>query len=343
MKSVRYKNWKILTTCIGLLVGLLTACSTDEPEPELIGSLTVGLTPFIGEAALFVADEKGFFRDEGLEVTLKVNNSGRESVRQLLSGEIEIAHVAETPILYTIMDPDYVTGEKVGELQILANMIHANRIQSVLARRDAGIEEPQDIRGKRVALAGGTQSEFHLDSFLLEHQVAIHEIDTVHLPVHKQVAAIIGGEVDAVTIWEPHVSYIHKQIGDNAIELPTRLTYSTLWLVTTLDQFAEQHPELLTAYLRALRSAQRYILKEPLWTIELLSDRISVPYDVIYDAIRQLDYELTLTERMLNHLLEQQRWMAEKGLVEGLDIEIFERIHFRFLEEVYPEGISLIR
>lgn len=345
MKQIRniVNNRKILAICLGMVCSVFAGCSTDKPEPEWVGSLTVGLTPFIGEAALFVADEKGFFRDEGLDVTLRVNNAGSESVRQLLAGEIEIAHVAETPVLYSMMDPNYFMGEKKGELQILANMIHANRVQGAIARRDAGIAEPQDLKGKRVALAGGTQSEYHLDSFLLEHRIDKKQIDIVHMHARELVKAITGGEVDAVFVWEPHVTQIRQILGQNATDLTTRLTYSTLWLVTTLDHYADEHPEILSAYLRALRKAQLYILDEPVKAVELLADRTNTPYEVIFETISQIDFELTLSERMLNLLLEQQRWMRGKDLGSETEQQIMNRIRFSFLEEVYPEGISLIR
>lgn len=332
-----------------LFIGFITlvlmgACS--EPEQKQagqIGQLTVGLTPFIGEAALFVADEKGFFEDYGLDVTLRVNNAGSESVRQLLAGEIDIAHVAETPALFTIMDRDYFTGEKQGEIRILANMIHANRIQKVIARRDAGIESPQDIRGKRVGLAGGTQSEFHLDSFLLEYNIDIEEIDTVHLGVKQQIEEITAGTIDVIVTWEPNAAHSFYLLQNNAVELSTRLTYSTLWLVTTLNHFADDNPKILTAYLRGLRKAQKYILDNPQWTIELLSEKTGTSHEVIDDVISQIDYELSLTERMLKLLNEQQRWMLSKGLDYGKDQSLTDLIDFRFMDEVYPEGITLIR
>jgi len=111
------------------------------------------VTSFIGEAASFVADEKGFFKDHGLDVTLRINNAGSESVRELLSGDVQIAHIAETPLLFSLLDSTYYRGTRQGEIRIIANMIHANQIQKVVARKDAGIETPLDIIGKRVGLA----------------------------------------------------------------------------------------------------------------------------------------------------------------------------------------------
>ena len=321
---------------------LCFGCNKTDDHRELI-PVKVGITSYIGEAASFVAAENGLFEKHGLDVTLQVNQAGSESVRQLLGEEVEIAHVAETPILYSILDDTYFTGEKKGNLQIVSNMIFANRIQKVLARRDSGIESPQDIRGKKVALAGGTQLEYLLDSFLLEHRIEIEEIDTVHMSVSDQVDAIRRGEIDVAVIWEPHAANIEFQLGDNAVLLPTRLTYSTLWLTTVLDSYAEENPEVISAYLRALLEAQQLIRNNPGWAIDLLASHTSVQREVVERAILQVDYELNLTERMLNLLTEQQQWMVDNSMANQPEVNIFELINFRFMEEVHPNGITIIR
>jgi len=324
-------------------IALLYGCSSNDPPERELTPVTVAVTSFIGEAASFVADEKGFFNDHGLDVTLRINDAGSESVRDLFSGDVQIAHIAETPILYSLLDSAYIAGTKQGELRIIANMIFANKIQKVVARRDAGIETPLDIIGKRVGLAGGTQSEYHLDSFLLENQVLISQIDTIHMSVEEQVEAMKNGEIDVAVLWEPQASHIENVLGNNAIELPTRLTYSTLWLATVLDTFAAEQPETIMNYLKALQQAQIYIREHPEWTINLLAERTSVSKEVVADVVSQIDYELNLSERMLYLLKEQQNWMAGKGQTSQLQISVYDLIDFQFMEEVSPEGVTLIR
>lgn len=346
MKSIiNIKSRGALYILLVLLIthSMLLSCSGGEEESIERTPLIVGITSYIGEAASFVAEEKGFFKDNGLDVTLQVNQAGSESIRQLLEGSIDIAHVAESPILFSIMDENYFTGDKKGDLQIVANMILANRIQKVIGRRDAGIERPLDIRGKRVALARGTQLEYLLDSFLLEYQIGIEEIDTVHMNVHDQVSAFKNGEIDVAIVWEPHATDLLYYSGEIAVELPTRLTYSTLWLVVVLDQFSEENPEVVSAYLRSLLEAQKYIRSNPQWSLKLLAERTGAPLDVITSAISQIDYELSLTERMLNLLEEQKNWMIRSGFEAGREESVLDLIDSRFMEEVYPEGISLIQ
>ena len=321
---------------------LFLGCNTTDDERELI-PVKVGITSYIGEAATFVAVEKGFFRENGLDVTLQVNNAGSESIRQLYAGDVDIAHIAETPILYSKLQSGYYTGERKGKLQIVANLTLANRTQKGIGRRDAGIQEPGDIRGKRVALARGTQLEYLLDSFLLENQISISEIDTMHMHVMDQAEAIKEGEIDVAFVWEPYATQILFNLDDNAVVLPTKLTYSTLWLINVLDSFSNENPEIIKAYLKSILQAQQYIRENPAWAIELLAEKTSTEYDVVHTVINQIDYELNLSELMLNLLKEQQRWMLESGIADQGEIDIFDLINFEYMEEIYPKGISLIR
>ena len=324
-------------------ISLFLSCTAENRNSAELIPVTVGITSFIGEAASFVAEEKGFFKENGLDVTLQINNAGSESVRQLISGTIDIAHVAETPAIFSTMDEKHISADRKDDLQIVANMILANRIQKVIGRYDSGIEHPQDIRGKRVALAADTQLEYLLDSFLLEHQIGMEEIDTVHMNVHDQVAAFKNGEIDVAVVWEPHATNLLYYPEELAVELPTRLTYSTMWLVVVLDRYSEENPEVVSAYLRSLLKAQKYIRENPQWAVQLLSERTGVHLEVVTKAMRQIDYELSLSERTLSLLKEQKNWMIYNGYTASSDRSVIELINFRFMEEVYPEGITLIR
>jgi len=337
-------NHRGITKFIWLIPSViyLFSCNAADNQQELI-PVTIGITSYIGEAASFVAVEKGFFRENGLDVTLQVNNAGSESIRQLYAGAVDIAHISETPILYSRLQSGYYTGERKGELQIVANMILANSIQKAVARRDAGVETPGDIRGKRVALARETQLEYLLDSFLLEHQISINEIDTLNMHIGDKVEAIKTGEIDAAFLWEPFATQVLFDLDDNAVVLPTNLTYSTLWLISVLDSYSNKNPEVIKGYLKSLLQAQQYIRENPAWAIELLAEKTSTEFDVMYNVFDQIDYELNLSERMLHLLKEQQRWMLKIGIVDQDGVDVFEMINFEYMEEVYPRGISLIR
>lgn len=332
----------------GLLLALLfiagiTACNNHETTEEPT-NVTVGITTsFLGEAATFTANEKGFFKDHGLDVTFKHNPSGGVSIRDLARKEVDIAHISETPFIYALLDTSYSVIQPVPSFQIFGNMIIADEVQKIIARKDQGIRKPEDITGKKIAIYRDTQLDYYLDSFLLEHQIPKNSITLVNLKPESHAEAIESGDVDIVVTWEPFASQIHQMLGDQALILKTKLNYSTMWMAVTLDSYAESNPEIQVAYLRAIKKAQKYIRKHPGETQELMARRTGASTRVIESLWQMIDYELSLSERMLILLEDQRRWMLQDIHDDTTDINFKEFINFNPMREVHPGGITIIQ
>lgn len=341
VNSYYFFRYVFVSTLLSMF--LFGACKQKSPPKEYT-KVKVGITSsFLGESATFIAKEKGFFRDQGLEVELIHNASGKESLMGLFREEVDIAHVAETPIVYTLFDSSYSEVNPVPSFQIFADMIYADEIQKITGRKDHDITEPQDIIGKKIAIFEDTQLDYYLDSFLLEHQIPKDSITLINLAPINHLEAIKEGEVDISVNWEPYASNILLELGENGITLETRLTYSTLWMATTLDSYAKQHPEVLMAYLKALKKAQSYIKKHPAEAQKLLSNKIDVPLPVVENLWPKIDFELSLSERMLILLEDQSRWLKHKNLSDTTNINFMDFINFSPMREVYPNGITVIQ
>lgn len=332
----------LFTICFWTIFAGCTQNDTDD-EQELT-PLHIGITSsYQGEAATYVALERGFFRDNGLDVTLKSNPSGRVSLKDLFDETVQIAHVSETPVLYSLLDTSYYPQTTVPPFQIFADMVYSNKIQKIIARKDHGITDPLDIVGKKVALLKGTQLDYFFDSFLLEHQISKDEFEVINMNPSEQLDAIQNGEIDVAVLWEPYASFVQNKLGENATNLETDLTYSTLWLSTTLDSYAKSHPGVLKSYLRSIKAAQEYIKDHPEYTQELLSRRADVPLDVVKSLWTEIDFELSLSERMLTLLEDQGRWMIRNNFADKTISDMKQFVNFGPMQEVHPRGITVVR
>jgi NitT/TauT family transport system substrate-binding protein len=338
---------KELTTCafITVFVTLTTlqGCNNQKNEAKDLTPVTVGITAsFLGEAATFTAKEHDFFNKNGLQVVFKQNTSGAISLRDLFSGEVDIAHVAETPVVYALLDTSYFAG-KAPSFQIFADMMYADEIQHIIARKDHGIIEPQDIKGKKVGIFRDTQLDYFFDSFLLEHQISKDSVTFVNLDPASQIEAIVTGDVDLVVTWEPYATYIQEKLTEKAFQLNTKLTYSTLWMTVTLNRYAENNPDVLVAYLQAIKEAQGYIEKHPEETQHLLAQKTGVTIKAIKSVWNEINYSLSLSGRMLTLLDEQERWIGRNTTANSSEIDFKKIINFKPMSTVYPEGITVIQ
>lgn len=344
--SPTYRKSPTINIYLITLIGLcsLLACSNKGKRADSLTKVRVGITEtFLGEAATFTAREQGFFKQNGLKVELESNSSGGVSIRELFRGGVDIAHVAETPVVYSLLDSSYYKKEPLPSFQIFADMMYATEVQHIVARKDHGITKPKDLIGKTIAVYKGTQLDYFFDSFLLESQIPKEKIKVVNMNPTEQVKAIIKGEIDVAITWEPYASYILQKLGGRAVSLEPQLSYSTLWLVTTLDSYAQNNPKVLINYLRSIKQAQDYIDAHPEETQQLLARKTGVPVDAVKASWEDIDYELSLSERMITLLEDQVRWMKRAGSVDTVTVNFREMINFGPMHTVHPRGITVIR
>jgi NitT/TauT family transport system substrate-binding protein len=316
----------------------LTSCH------DTLTTVQVGTTPFFGEAAFYVAQSNAFFEDQGLEVISHSNSAGKESLKQLYDGSLDIAHVAELPIAFALAGSKQYPASAMNP-KIFADMIHSSNIQKIIARTDRGIQSPEDLINKRIGAYGGTTSEFFLDTFLLEHNIPDSTVEKVDIDISEHLRAIQNGDVDAVVSWEPNASQILVDLQDKATVLNTMLDHSTLWLAVSSESFIKQNPEIITAYLRAIKQAQAYINRHPREVQKLLATKTNTSQQIIERLWSSIEYELSMGERMLLLIEDQQRWLREKGYIEDRSVpsDVKASLYFDALEEVHPEGITIIQ
>lgn len=312
---------------------------------DSLKKIEVGTTPFIGETAFYIAQSKGFFKEQGLEINSHQNSAGKESLLELYKGNLDIAHVAELPIVYALAGSDqYDTGNDINA-KIFANMIHVNNIQKIIVRTQSGINDPKDLKNKKIGFYEGTTSEFFLDSFLLEHGIDESSIEKVNIDISKHLSAFQKGEVDAIVSWEPDASTILTEMEGEVTQLTTMIDHSTLWLAVSSASFIDRNPKIIESYLQALKKAQKYIKDNPSEAQRLLARKTNSSQKIIKKLWNTIIYELTIGENMLILLEDQYRWLQKNKYIDQRSESInFEKsIYFEALENVYPQGITVIK
>ncbi|PKP56250.1 hypothetical protein CVT91_13620, partial [Candidatus Atribacteria bacterium HGW-Atribacteria-1] len=256
----------------------------------------------------------------------------------------DIANVADLPISYSALDKKKYIDFERGDFYIIADLIYTNKIQQVLARKDKGIYAPEDIKGKRVGLLRGTTADFFLDAFLTEYNLKASDIEVVNMGVFEQVEALVKGDLDVIFSWQPHILNAQKLLGDNAIILPTKLTYTTAWLSVVMKEYAEEHPEVLEKYLRAIYKANQFIKENREEAITIHAEMSDVDREVFASLWNDIDYKLSLSEALLTTLEDEARWIIRNKLADQTEVPNFlDFIYFDALEKVNPEGITIIR
>jgi len=320
-----------------LVLGSYCGWSQEQTEkPTELREVTFATVRFIGEAPSYVAYHNGYFEEEGLSVTIKYNAAGKLSLNDLFGGEADIITIADTPIVYRCFERE--------DFYIVAGITHSDKIAGVVARRDAGINSAADVRGKKVALFCGTASDFLMDSFFLANGIEYSDVEIFDMKPLEQVEAIVKGEIDAMFCWQPHILNALNQLGENGIRLPSEGMKTLDWLIVVMKDYAEENPDVLEKFLRAIAKAEDFIEEHREESIDIHSVESGMDREIVAALWDDIAYELFLSESMLINLEDQARWAIKEEKTDSLEVPNYLNwIYFDALEEIRPEVISIIR
>jgi ABC-type nitrate/sulfonate/bicarbonate transport system substrate-binding protein len=331
------KSLPWLLGLLGFFLMLFTACRQQtENSSRPLEKVTIAY-PTVLQAALFhVAFTKGFFSAEGLEVTAQPHEFGKLALNSLLEGKADVATATDTPIMFAITG-----GRRVYILAILAT---DNKAVGIVARKDRGIGNPSDLKGKQIGVARGTTSEFFLDSFLSTRGMERKEVKIVDLKPHEMPEALAQGKVEAVAIWNPALKNSQKALGDKALVFYDETVCSDIFCLAAGSSFIEQHPETVKKILRALLRAEAFTKQNPDEARRLIAQFIQADQGLLGEIWNSSDFRVTLDQSLIVSLEDQTRWAQRNKLTSGMDFPNYlDFIYLDGLQSVKPEAIRIIR
>jgi ABC-type nitrate/sulfonate/bicarbonate transport system substrate-binding protein len=301
--------------------------------------------PFIGEAPFYVAYQKGFFKSEGLDITLKYNPGGWMSLKDLFEGRADIITVAELPIVYSAFDKKKFTDFEREDFYIVGDLIYSQQdIQQIVCRKDSGIETPADLKGKKIGVFKGTTLDYFMDLFFMDHRIKYSDVEIFNMNIPEMTKAISKGDVDAIFTWQPNVEIARQKLGDNAVVFQSRLKYSTSWLIIVMKDYAKKHPEILEKVTRAIVKAEKFIKKNPEESQIIHSKLSKTDIKTTKFLWNIVDFDLSLGEGLLRTLEGEAKWVIRKKMYPTIQMPDFmEYIYFDALEKVKPSGIHIDR
>jgi NitT/TauT family transport system substrate-binding protein len=250
-----------LTATAALVALLLVACnkSADNSATPAGGSMKVrvGYIGLTCEAPIFMAVEKGFFKDEGLDVTLvKCEWANYKDVLAL--GGFDITHHLVMYFLKPIeqgLDVKFLAGIHRGCL----------RVQTATS---SSIHSVEDLRGKRIGVPGmGTPPFIFANRVLNAHGIDPgKEISWRVFPAGELGLALQKGDVDAVADSEPIGTLLTadgkvRNVADQATEAPYSDEYCCAVLAN--GKFVAANPKAAAAATRALLRGAKWVEANP--------------------------------------------------------------------------------
>lgn len=315
----------------------LFSCQRHENEPaRRPEKITFAYATLPETAIAQVAHVKGYLLDEGLEETANLHPYGKVALQQVLEGEADFATVAETPLMFAVMD-----GESVS---IIATIHSAKNNHAIVARKDKGILTPQDLKGKRIATTLGITSDFYLDAFLAVRGISRRELTVVDMRPGEYQDAIMNGRVDAVSTFYPYLSRTQKILGDNGITFSDEEIYTETFHVVARQDLIRKQPAKVLKVLRALLKAEQFVRSRPREAQETVAAFSGIEPDIVREAWSDTSFSVGLDQSLILALEDESRWAIDGGLTRARKVPNYLNfIHIDGLKSLKPEAVRILR
>ncbi|MCP2361214.1 NitT/TauT family transport system substrate-binding protein [Nonomuraea thailandensis] len=214
--------------------------------------LLVGVVPVPSSASLFIAEKRGFFKEEGLTVKTEIIQAPTAVMPKIVNGSMD-AFMTSYVVLMTINDSG------AAKLKLFQHtMGGAPNVSGVVVAKGSPIKAVADLKGKTVGVnvlkaLGQTVTNAHLQ----EGGVRPEDVKFVPVPFADQLGALSTGKVDAAWLVEPFLSAAKKGGATQIIDTTSGVTEGVPidgWGVT--EQWLTKYPKTAAAFHRALAKAQ---------------------------------------------------------------------------------------
>jgi len=256
-------------------------------------------------ALLYVAQQQGYFTDNGLNVTITDYSTGTVAVEALISGAVDIAGSSEYVVAFNAVQNQNIS--------IIASLGEA-QIVDLIAREDPGISEPADLKGKTVATAKSTIAEFDLGRFLAANGMTMQDITLVYYPPGQFAEAIGNGTVDAVVSWQLYNEQVKMRLETGFVDWPLQVDEPFFSVLSCRNDWLSSHPETINKLLVALSNAEEYVKSNPADTQQIIKARFDYTDAYITSVWSRNNCTLTLTEKLESVMQHEAAWMISNGL-----------------------------
>lgn len=247
----------------------LHACTKTTKTPESAAqtiSASMGIQNWIGYTPLFIAQEKGFFKQRGLNLDIKVFGSNTDSTAAFVAGRLDgVGPVTSEAVIIADKGKDYgivlVEDTSVGGDGILAR----NSIPNIKA-----------FPGKRIAVERGGVSHFFLLQVLKEAGLTEKDITIVSAAPDAAAAAYQVGNVEIAVTYAPYLQKANQAQQDGRIiydsaKMPTAIT--DLYIFDT--KFIQTNPRAVQAFVEGIFQGIDFLNQNPTEALAIAAKRLN--------------------------------------------------------------------
>lgn len=263
------QNFKIILAALAIIilvagaVGLFSKKETKVNEPAVPKELiTLRTTGSVGSVNVIdIADEKGFFEEQGVRLE-KVGSTqgGTEAVQALMAGNIDIAGSAWQPWINAIN-----RGAKLKVVVAGSGQNAEEKGTLWLVSENSSIKNAKDIMGKKIAVnVLGAEVDYVTREYLRQSGLSIDQVQLIVVPWPQHEQVFRSGQVDVVAVTSPWSGKILEGGGARVLFSNYDLRGETAsYVYGVREDLIKQNPGAVKKFVTAIAKAYDWSAENP--------------------------------------------------------------------------------
>jgi NitT/TauT family transport system substrate-binding protein len=303
-----------------------SAQSAPPTKLDFAGSVT-----WLGQAPIMVALEKGFFKDEGLDVTFQTILNSSDRIAALSAGSVAFSNLGRIAVI-----ADMARGNEA--FYYFANVDDSPGNEGCWAK--PGIASVKDMKGKKVA--ANTSAEITLAGLLRANGMTQRDIQYLNLPPNEMAGALTKGDIDVACVWQPLLGGLEKAVPEGKLlgtdkDTDTYAKYKTMAspdIMIISRKLVDQHPAQAAKIASAVMKGADYLNANMEESAGLIAKYFKKEPAELLPGLKSFQYfgAKGWPQHMELHVKQMQelaQWLHENGKIPSLpDVKKWENTSF---------------
>lgn len=285
----------------------LSSCNTTTKNKKI----KVGYLPMVSSLTHFVAVEKGYYKDEGLEVEANVIKTSNLIAQDLVAGHIDAGiELSIVPLLKQLEN-----SPNSAKIFSISSITSENGFDGILVKSNSSMTKLEDLAGKKVGVFPGTTAKNSLAEIFKTKFPNLALPTFIELDPALHIQSLENGDIDGLFTYEPTLTLGIVKNGFKKISTSIyAIQYSPnpIGIAAINNKWLEENPETAKAFFRAIDKAVDFIKNNPTEARQILAKATKLDTNVANAMnIMPLSASTQIDFKNLNDYLEVLKNIGE--------------------------------
>ena len=214
-------------------------------------TVKIGYLPSDHDAALFVADAQGKYKEKNITVELVQFNNGGDLMTAMASGEVQVGYVGIAPVLSSV--------SKGVPVKVISSA--QTEGSGIVVTKDSGITSAADLKGKSIATPGEASIQHVLLTYYLkQNNMSTDDVNISAMKVPSMNDALKTKQIDGIVTFQPYVSIAANSSDNVVLENSSGiLPNHPCCVVVASDDFIKNHEDTVKDIVAIHENATNFI------------------------------------------------------------------------------------